>query len=120
MTIEPQLHVQSVAFTASATSAAITPNVRGPVLAIETPASFGQTSIKFSFCDTVDGTYLTVKNELGDDIEVVVDATTAAMYDLTNIFPLGVGKLAGSGKGFLKLVTGGSVTKTVKLYFLGA
>lgn len=114
-----ELFTATATFTASTTSATVTPQVKGPVVALQTPAAFGATTIKFTFCETENGTYLPVKNDTGADITVTVSATDAGLYDITNIFPLSVGKMAGNNKGYFKLVAGTSTTAAVKVYFLG-
>jgi hypothetical protein len=112
-----KIYPTTVTFAASATSSVINPSVRGPILAIRTEDAFAGTSISFLYCDTIDGTYVDVKNELGEVITVTdVNTTTGAIYDLTNIFPLGVGKMANANTGYLRLKANGSISETVTVY----
>lgn len=115
-----KIYAQSVTFTASDTSAVIAPQIRGPIVAVQTPASFTSATLDLLFCQTSGGAYLPVKDADGAAIQVAgIDTTNAAIYDLTNIFPLGIGKMAVVNSGYLKLKAASSQTATIVVYFLG-
>ena len=113
------LYSNSVVFTASDTSAVLTPQVRGPLIAVAVPATSGITSLTLLFSPTEAGTFVPVKDDKGVDITITGIDASAAIYDLTNVFPAGVGRLASAGQGFLKLKANASVSTTVTAYFLG-
>ncbi len=101
-----QHRIDDCLFSASATSSAVFLDGNVPI-ALVIPASFGQTVINFQH--SVDGTtYYDVYNDVGVKVVATVSATAESWTDITGVFPASCG-------GYVKLVTGGSVTKAVKL-----
>lgn len=110
---------QNATFTAASDSAIISPCAKGPIMAIRTPASFGSATLALLYSDTVDGTFVPVKNEKGEAIAISgIDTTNGAMYDLSNICALGVGGMVGREGGYFKLRAAGAITATVVVYVL--
>ena len=98
---------QTAVFDNSATSTIVELSGACPV-AIVTPASFGQTTITFTAATTRDGTYYPVYDSTGTLITLTVSSSSASWTDITTIFPASVG-------GWVKLVTGGAITKNVEI-----
>lgn len=109
----------SATWSASTDSAVLDPCAKGPLMAIQTPANFGTTTIALTYCQTIDGTFVPVRNEAGQDIAISgIDPVNAAIYDLSNICALGVGATVGRGGGFFKLKAGASITATAQVFVL--
>lgn len=104
----------TVKFEGSATSnAADIPSSQVPI-GIITPDSFGATSITFK--GSTDGTtFYDVADETNTVITATVDATTGKWYDLSNIFPISLGRAILQGNAKVKLVASTSITKAVTL-----
>lgn len=110
------LQKTTLSFTASTASAPISADL---ILGIQTPASFGASSITLLYCETVDGTYLPVYTEAGTTSPIGisnVDATNAAFYDLSNIFPLALQKINNVTCGYIKFRASTSITKNIIVY----
>lgn len=98
---------QDATFASATTTDIVDLNGAVPV-AVVTPASFGQTSITFQHATTIDGTFYDVYDYTGTKITLTVSSSAASWTDITSVFPASCG-------GFLKLITGGSVSKTVQV-----
>ena len=106
---------RTVSFTASADSEAVLMD-KGVILGIRIPASFGVASLTLLSCDTSDGTYDLVTDELDAAITITTNATTAKMIDLSNIFPLVLGGLGKLNQGYIKFRAPSSITKSITIY----
>jgi len=100
-------NTDDVNFVSSATSGVLDLHGRSPV-AIVTPATFGQTTITFQAATEVGGTYYPVHGPTGTLLSITVDATNARWTDISGLALDSVGA-------FIKLVAGGSITKTVQV-----
>lgn len=103
----------TVSFTASADSAAIS---TGLIFAVQVPASFGVTSLVLLYCDTFAGTYIPVCDETNTAIGLTVDSTNAKIYDMSNIFPIGLARLNNNVGGYIKFRAPSSITKDIIVY----
>ena len=113
------LQKTTLAFTASADSAPIS---AGLILGIQTPASFGATSITMLYSETVGGTYIPVYTEAGTTSPIGitnVDPTNAAFYDLSNNFPIALSKVDNLICGYIKFRASTSITKNIIVYMGG-
>lgn len=52
------------------------------ITGVGVPASFGTTSVKFKVSNAAGGTYYTLRDEFGLDLELTVDSSTAYVYGL--------------------------------------
>lgn len=78
-------------------------DLRGLTLvAVRTPSTFDGTTLQFTCCETVDGTYLPIHNADGTAYELTLAASRHTTVDLAKFV----------GVRFLKLVAGSNQTTT--------
>lgn len=102
-----------VNFTASTDSDAFAASL---IFGVQTPASVGITSLVLLYCETSGGTFVPVRNESGAAIGITGIDSSAAFYDMSNNFPIGIDTINNLASGYIKFRANTSITKSITVY----